>query len=120
MWVAIGIFGQILAGAKMDRKETLTPFNPFVCLLLSVLCSGAILAAQPLPPQCYKMSSTIEYIGKGQFRNQLDSFYTVKKECEGERVSYQISQRLSPDSKGEWEFAPMNFMVDKSSQRIFG
>ncbi|MDD5459551.1 MAG: hypothetical protein PHF37_09190 [Phycisphaerae bacterium] len=66
------------------------------------------------------MTSTIEYIGKGQFRNQLDSFYVVKKECNGNKETFQISQRQSGSSDKSWKFEPMKFMVDKSTQKVYG
>lgn len=90
-----------------------------------ILYSGAAVSAEPLDgTHSFKMVSTIEYSGKGQFRNQAETLHTVqKKELSGDMVSYTISPKMSDVTAG-WEKGQssltetISFVVDRRTRRV--
>ncbi|MCX5636905.1 MAG: hypothetical protein NTX52_04325 [Planctomycetota bacterium] len=61
--------------------------------------------------QYYKMISTVEYVGQGQFRNQVEELFTVKeKPLSGDKVQYFISAKDL--------FNELSFVVDRGAQQL--
>jgi hypothetical protein len=68
----------------------------------------------------YKMVSTVEYSGEGQFRNQTESFYTVTKEAlQNDKIRYSIATD-DPNVDGQQEYPSLafSFVVDKNTQNV--
>jgi len=61
--------------------------------------------------QYYKMISTVEYAGAGQFRNQVEGLFTVReKPLSNDKVQYFISAKDL--------FEELSFVVDRGAQRL--
>ena len=87
-------------------------------ICLAILLGGLLLAtgkaapaAECEGPQHYKMISTLEYVGNGQFRNQLETVFTVKKEP----LSDNKAQFLL--SSNDFDSA-LSFVVDTETQQL--
>ncbi|NQT00506.1 MAG: hypothetical protein HQ580_00635 [Planctomycetes bacterium] len=70
--------------------------NFYLMMVLSavlLLSLGKVsLAAENESTQHFKMLSTVEYSGKGQFRNQVEALFTVKKQLlDDDKVRYFLS-----------------------------
>lgn len=68
----------------------------------------------------YKMISTVEYAGKGQFRNQVETMYTADKETLADgRIKYVISPDESNMEAGqERPLSTFSFIINKETQRM--
>ena len=65
------------------------------------------LAAKNESVQHFKMLSTIEYAGKGQFRNEVETQFTVTKQPLGDnKVRYSVSPR------------ELSFVLDRKTRRL--
>lgn len=61
-------------------------------VVLSLLCGKTGLAAENENVQYYKMLSAVEYSGKKQFRNQIETLFTVRKQpLSDDKTQYFIS-----------------------------
>jgi hypothetical protein len=78
--------------------------------------SVSSIAANEANVDYFKMISTLEYTGDGQFRNQTESAYSVTKEMfANDRVRYSFSM-LDPNSKpGKKASSEFSFVIDKST-----
>ena len=62
--------------------------------------------------QHFKMLSTVEYRGKGQFRNQVETLFSVRKQPLGDdKVRYNISTN-------DFSLAELSFVVDRKTKRL--
>ncbi len=106
----------------MKTTEYFWPWDDLrliIILSLVLLLFGAIASASESEDvQHYKMLSAIEYMGKGQFSNQSETFYSVTKEpLSGSSVRYIISTN-APDTEEGADSSGISFVVDKKSGRI--
>lgn len=104
-----------------------------VCLLIAlsmVLWQPFAVVVEAAPSEMvehYKMLSTVEYSGKGQFQNQVETLLTVRKQLLSDgQVQYAISsqdfdlgQALQTSSQ-QLSGNELSFIVDKSSKTISG
>ena len=68
----------------------------------------------------YKMVSTVEYAGEGQFRNQAETFYAVKKEpLQNDKIRYSIAAD-DPNVDAQQKYPPLvfSFVIDKNTQNV--
>lgn len=64
----------------------------------------------------YKMISTVEYTGDGQFRNQTESGYSVTKEIfANERVRYSFVMQDPNFESGKKRSSDFSFVIDRST-----
>lgn len=96
-------------------------------VVLSLLCGKTGLAAENENVQYYKMLSAIEYSGKKQFRNQIETLFTVRKQpLSDDKTQYFISSgdfelvegNLNPEqqsSSGE-----LSFVIDRKTRHLLG
>lgn len=99
-----------------------------LAMILSVvfllLFGGVGLAVESDSTQYFKMLSTVEYSGDGQFRNQVETVFMVKKQLlGGDKVQYFFSSadfdlagdglNLDKSSSGG-----LSFVVDRKTKRI--
>ena len=103
----------------------------FVMLVLSVALlvpfSRAGLAVEGQSTEHFKMLSTVEYTGKTQFKNQVETLLTVKKQIEsGGKVQYFISSSdfdllggglKSPQQSTSGE---LSFLIDSKTGYLSG
>jgi len=70
----------------------------------------------------FKMYSTVEYTGKGQFKNQIESLFTVRKELLSDsKVQYFVSSRDFDLLRGdEPSSSEISFIVDQRTKRLSG
>ena len=80
-----------------------------LCVLVASL-ANAEPAAGSESVQHFKMLSTIEYTGKGQFRNKAETLFTVNKHSlVDEKVQYLISA-TNPDLGQQQSFEKLSFL----------
>lgn len=81
----------------MDRRKCFWTGQEFwltvvVSVTLLLPFGKVCLGAESEGVQHYKMLSTVEYTGKTQFRNQVETLFTVRKEfLSDDKVAYSIS-----------------------------
>lgn len=83
------------------------------------------LAAESESTQHYKMLSSVQYSGEGQFRNQVETLLTVKKHfLSDEKVRYFISSnnfdllRGNLDIEQQSPSSEISFIIDKNTGRL--
>lgn len=88
-----------------------------VLSIVLVLPSGrAGLAAENESVQHFKMLSTVEYTGKSQFKNQVESLFTVRKQSLSDgKVRYFISAKDFNLAGGKKE---LSFVIDRKTRRL--
>jgi len=96
-----------------------------LCAVLLFLFAEACLSAENENREHYKMLSTIEYAGKGQFVNQAETLFTVRKEfLSDNKVEYFISTGALDLIKGNWssgeesQLGELSFIVDKKTRQL--
>jgi len=103
-----------------------------LCLIMMVLCivslsvhAKANAVEEEGDVQHFKMLSTIEYSGKGQFKNQAETFFTTRKQVLfNDNVRYYISTNDfdlgsgSGDSGGQDFTKEISFVVDRKTGRL--
>ena len=99
-----------------------------ICLAMAsllLLPASAIATAEGTSTQYFKMLSTVEYDGNGQFRHQVESLFNVKKQLlPDNRVHYFISSNdfdLTGGSLAEGQSPSskeVSFIVDKGTKRL--
>ena len=89
--------------------------------LLLLLISVAVYGQAETQNYNFKMISTIEYSGKGQYRSQAENTYLVTKESlPNDMVNYKItSTGDNSASEGNGQVSKeMGFTIDKNTRRI--
>jgi len=105
-------------------NETKGFFRRNICLIMAlsiVLLSGtAGLARETESVQHYKMISSVEYTGGGQFRNQVETLFTVRKEAlSDDKVLYSLSgSNLDPNLSQESSPIEFSFALDKNTRHL--
>jgi hypothetical protein len=120
--------------SKSKTKSLWTGWN-FCLMVLSVVLllpfGKSVFAAKSESIQYFKMLSTVEYAGNGQFRNQVETLFTVRKlPFDNDKVGYFFSPRehsfvldkktrlLSVASKGLDLFVKVNNQCVKSLEKV--
>jgi len=91
-----------------------------VMLLLS---SGAVgLASEEQNVQHFKMISVVEYTGKGQFRNQAETLFKVRKEAlpNNEFQYFITGNDLNPNLTDESSSTAFSFILDRNTHLLSG
>jgi hypothetical protein len=91
-------------------------------IVLSLLLAGVFtevgLAGENESVQYFKMLSTVEYSGKNQFKNQIESLFTTRKQSvSDDKVRYLISSNDFELGGSGKEFS---FIVDERTHQISG
>jgi len=83
--------------------------------------SATSLARAKETVQHYKMISTVEYTGQGQFRNQVETAFTATREpWPDDRVQYSFAAH-DPNLNPSQEFSmAFSFVIDRNTRRISG
>ena len=116
---------------KSRTKYFITKWNCRLIIVVNVtllLAFGrAGLATENETVQHYKMLSTVEYSGKGQFRNHIEAVFTVKKQLlSGDKTRYFISAndfdqlRNVLDSKQPSPQDELSFVLDRKTGHLSG
>ena len=85
-------------------------------LCIAVFLVGARVSAAAEDIQHFKMLSTVEYTGKGQFENKAQTQFEVKKQqLSDDRVQYTVTTN---DFSLTAEPDVMSFVVDQKTKRI--
>lgn len=103
-------------------------FRVLTLTLAFCLCGSLSLAQEAASTQHYRMLSTVEFDGQGQYRNQVESLFKVEREpLEDQKVRYAISSSdLSPmDGTGTTSAAQasgadrgLSFVVDRATKQV--
>ena len=95
--------------------------------VLMLSFSDVGLAAENEDVQHFKMLSTVEYTGKGQFKSQVETLLTARKESLfDDRVQYFISTNdfdlgeESPSFAQQSLTRGLSFVVDRTTRRLSG
>ncbi len=94
-----------------------------LAVIFLILNLTANVSAEPAEGTSYfKMVSTIEYSGKGQYRNQAETLYAVeRKELNDDMVSYTIIPQGLEGTAGETQrglSGTLSFLVDKRTHAV--
>jgi hypothetical protein len=99
----------------------------FYCMMTLIvtmlLSSGTIgLASEEQNVQHFKMISVVEYTGKGQFRNQAETLFEVRKEAfSNTEFQYIITGNdLNPNLNDKSSSTTFSFILDKNSRLMSG
>jgi hypothetical protein len=90
-------------------------------MLVGALLTGSVgLADNQQGVHHYKMVSSIEYTGKGQFRNQVETLFTVRKQpLSGSKVQYSLSlDDRDPNVALNEPVTPMSFIIDRNTWQL--
>ncbi len=108
------------------RRMSICLMTALTMVLLPSFVKNA-LATENENVQYYKMLSAVEYTGNGQFKNHIETLFTVRKlSLENDKVRYTISTRdfdlaednLNPD--GETGSEELSFIVDGKTGYLAG
>jgi hypothetical protein len=94
-----------------------------LCTILWMpICQAGIYEQNP-DVEYYKMLSTVEYTGQGQFTHQVETMLTVQKEnLSRDRTEYSISSRdfnlSGADINTEQDSHELSFIIDEKTKRI--
>lgn len=87
------------------------------CAIL-LLCTNVADAGQHTGTYNYKMVSSLEYSGKGQYKNRTESLFTVdKKPVSNDKVEYWIWADKTSQS-GSSDFGKISFVLDRANREI--
>jgi len=102
----------------LDRRNICLVMALSVMLLLSSGTTG--LAREMESVQHYKMISSVEYTGGGQFRNQVETLFTVKKEAlSDDKVLYSLSgSNLDPKLAQVSSPIEFSFVLDRNTRHL--
>ncbi len=91
-------------------------------LILLVQLGTTSLAEENESVQHYKMISSVEYAGKGQFSNQTETLFTVKREeFSDNEFQYMVSGKdLNPSLMQESSPTAFSFILDRNTRRLSG
>jgi len=97
-------------GARQD-------FCLMMVLSIVLLSFGkAGIAEENESEEHYKMISTVEYAGNGQFQNQVEALFTVNKlSLPDDKVQYFISTKDFDPVRNNWNY---DLVLDKTSWRL--
>jgi len=98
-------------GTKRRIKYCCGKWVYLMAALVLLTFANAGVAAGDESVQHYKMISTVEYVGQGQFRNQVEQLFTVReKPLSNDKVQYFITAKDL--------FKELSFVVDRGAQRL--
>ena len=78
----------------------------------------AAVAAQDAGTHNYKMVSSLEYSGKGQFKHRTESLFTVTKEILPNNQSQYTIWTDSGSSSSKSGFGRMSFVLDRATREL--
>jgi hypothetical protein len=93
-----------------------------VLLSLVLLLGTSSLAEEQEGTQYFKMISSIEYTGKGQYRNQVETLFTVRKQALSDnKVQYSLSlDDLDPNLTLSTSSTSFSFILDRTTRNVSG
>jgi len=99
----------------------------FLSVVLCLASGGISLATPNESVQQYKIFSVLEYSGRGQFRNQVETLFTVRKQClSDDKARYVLSADdldvVGGDlNRGQLSsFRELSFVIDGKTQHLSG
>lgn len=110
-----------MAISNISRTKCFPSARDFCLLIMtSVLLTGPVSLAEDV--HHYKMVSSIEYAGKGQFRNQVETFFTVRKEpLSDNKVQYSLSlTNHDPNVVVHSSSPSLSFILDRNTRLLSG
>jgi len=111
----------------VTKRRTQTFYGRRVFYLIVVLAlltssnAGAVVGSENV--QHYKMISTVEYAGKGQFRNHVETLLTVNRQLlSDDKVRYLVSAKDFNLAGGgqQSSFDGLSFVIDRRTKRLSG
>jgi hypothetical protein len=91
-------------------------------MMLLASSGTTVLAVEQESIQHFKMISVVEYTGKGQFRNQVETLFTVRKEAlSNNEVQYFLTGNdLNPNLTNQSSSTGFSFILDKNTRHLSG
>ncbi len=102
-------------------KHALSTEHLYLSVVMSALLMGPVgLAGDQPSVHHYKMVSSIEYAGKGQFRNQVETLFTVRKQpLSDDKVQYSLSLNdRDPQLAVQSLSTPLSFILDRNTGHL--
>jgi hypothetical protein len=93
----------------------------YLFILVGALLTGPVgFASDQQGVHHYKMVSSIEYTGKGQFRNQVETLFTVRKQpLSDNKVQYSLSlDDHDPNVAVHSSVTPLSFIIDRNTWQL--
>lgn len=96
-------------------------FHLFIVTIALLMSPVGLAETQP-GVQYYKMVSSVEYAGKGQFRNYVDTLFTVDKQpLSGDKVRYSFSlDDRDPNLVVQSSQTTFSFILDRNTRQLSG
>jgi len=103
----------------MDFVSGKKRFGLVLVVIVILLSSGVSLAADK-SVEHFKMLSSIEYSGQGQYTNQIETMFTVEKKTSksGAIANYLITTKDFDLNSKDKSSKGMSFTIDKSTSKI--
>jgi hypothetical protein len=103
-------------------KRSLSTHHFYLMMAMSALLAGSVGLAEDQHVSHYKMVSSIEYTGEGQFRNQVETLFTVRKQpLSGEKVQYSLSLTdRDPNVAIYSSSTTLSFILDRNTRHLSG
>ena len=91
-------------------------------MMLSASSGTTVLAVEQESVQHFKMISVVEYTGEGQFRNQVETLFTVRKEAlPNNEVQYFFTGNdQNPNLTNESSSTGFSFILDRNTRHMSG
>jgi len=111
--------------AEQEKSKCLWTRAAFIWAMLGAALlwlAPVAVAAQDAGTHHYKMVSSLEYSGKGQFKNRTESLFTVERETlSDQKVQYSIwadDTGLSGVSSDSRDFERVSFVLDRANREL--
>jgi hypothetical protein len=91
--------------------------------MMLLLSSGVVgLASGEQDVEHFKMISVVEYTGKGQFRNQVETLFKVRKKAlsNNEYQYFITGSDLNPNLTNKSSLATSSFILDRNTHHLSG
>ena len=103
-------------------KENIGTLIALCVTLWMPVCQAGVYEQNP-DVDYYKMLSTVEYTGQGQFKHQVETMLTVQKESLSQnKTRYSISSRdfdlSDADTNIEQDSRELSFIIDEKTKRL--
>lgn len=103
-------------------KQNIGVLTVLCAILWMPICQAGIYEQNP-DVEHYKMLSTVEYTGQGQFKHQVETMLTVQKDnLSQDRTRYSISSRdfdlSEADMNTEQDSHELSFIIDGKTKRL--
>lgn len=108
--------------AKYSSRRRELCLKMVLCVVLLLPLATVGMAAPEAEAGHYKMISTVEYTGNGQFRNQAETLFTVTQETlpDGRSQYSFYGNDAAPGTGQESSLRTFDFILDRKTRQVSG